>query len=60
MSKLEPNKKYKVIDDGLVNGYIIVTGKQLEYFIDQAYKELKSLKKWVLTIRISTPILHKL
>ena len=45
MSRLEPNKKYKVIDDGLINGYIIVPGKQLEYFIDQAYQELKSLKK---------------
>ena len=45
MSKLEPNKKYKVIDNGLINGHIIVTGKQLEYFINQAYKELKSLKK---------------
>ena len=45
MSRLKPNKKYKFIDDGLVNGYIVVTGKQLEHFIDQAYKELKSLKK---------------
>ena len=43
--KLEPTKKYKVIDDNLVNGFIVVTGKQLEYFIDQAYQELKSLKK---------------
>ena len=45
MPKLEPNKKYKVIDNGLVNGYIVVTGKQLEQYIDQAQKELKSLKK---------------
>ena len=45
MSRLKPNKKYKFIDDGLVNGYIVVTGKQLEQYIDQAYKELKSLKK---------------
>ena len=45
MSRLEPIKKYKVIDDGLIICYIIVTGKQLEYFIDQAYQELKSLKK---------------
>ena len=45
MSKLEPNKKYKVIDNGLINGHIIVTGKQLEYFINQAYKEFKNLKK---------------
>ena len=45
MSRLKPNKKYKFIDDGLVNGYIVVTGKQLEQYIDQAQKELKSLKK---------------
>ena len=45
MSRLKPNKKYKFIDDGLVNGYIVVTGKQLEQYINQAYKELKSLKK---------------
>ena len=45
MSRLKPNKKYKFIDDGLVNGYIVVTGKQLEQYIDQAYKEVKSVKK---------------
>ena len=45
MPRLEPNKKYKVIDNGLVNGYIVVTGRQLEHFIDQAYKEFKNLKK---------------
>ena len=39
--KLEPNKKYKVIDKDLVNGYIILTGKQIEKFIEDAYKELK-------------------
>ena len=45
MSKLEPNKKYKVIDDGLINGYIIVTGKQLEQFIKQAHDDVMRLKK---------------
>ena len=37
--KLEPNKKYKVIDNDLVNGYIILTGKQIEKPIEDAYKE---------------------
>ena len=39
--KLEPNKKYKVIDKDLVNGYIILTGKQIEKTTEDAYKELQ-------------------
>ena len=47
--KLEPNKKYKVIDKDLVNGYIILTGKQIEKTIEDAYKELQLEKnKWLL------------
>ena len=42
--KLQPNKKYKVIDKDLVNGYIILTGKQIEKTIEDAYKELKLRK----------------
>jgi|TARA_X000001382_G_scaffold36820_1_gene24360 hypothetical protein len=43
--KLEPTKKYKVIDDNLVNGFIVVTGKQLEQFIKQAHDDVMRLKK---------------
>ena len=43
--KLEPKKKYKVIDDNLVNGFIVVTGKQLEQFIKQAHDDVMRLKK---------------
>ena len=39
--KLEPNKKYKVIDNDLVNGYIILTGKEINKTIEDAYKELQ-------------------
>ena len=39
--KLEPNKKYKVIDNDLVNGYIILTGKQITKTLEDAYKELQ-------------------
>ena len=47
--KLQPNKKYKVIDKDLVNGYIILTGKQIEKTIEDAYKELQLKKnKWLL------------
>ena len=43
--KLEPTKKYKVIDDNLINGFIVVTGKQLEQFIKEAYDDVMRLKK---------------
>ena len=43
--KLEPNKKYKVIDNGLVNGYIILTGKEINKAIEDAYKEHINSKK---------------
>ena len=39
--KLEPNKKYKVIDDDLINGYQILTGKQINWPIENAYKQVK-------------------
>ena len=47
--KLQPNKKYKVIDNDLVNGYIILTGKEINRYIEDAYKELQMEKdKWLL------------
>ena len=47
--KLQPNKKYKVIDNDLVNGYIILTGKEINKAIEDAYKELQLEKeKWLL------------
>jgi len=43
--KLEPNKKYKVIDNDLVNGYIILTGKEITKTLEDAYKKLQSEKE---------------
>ena len=43
--KLEPNKKYKVIDNDLVNGYIILTGKQITKTLEDAYKKHINSKK---------------
>ena len=43
--KLEPNKKYKVIDDDLINGYQILTGKQINSLLENAYKQVKRSKK---------------
>ena len=33
--KLEPNKKYKVVDDDLINGYQVLTGKQLNSLLEK-------------------------
>ena len=43
--KLHPNKKYKVVDDDLINGHQVLTGKQLNSLLDTAYKHVKRSKK---------------
>ena len=43
--KLDPNKKYKVIDDDLINGYQILTGRQLNLLLETSYKQTRRLKK---------------
>ena len=32
--KFEPNKKYKVVDNDLINGYQVLTGKQLNFLLE--------------------------
>ena len=43
--KLEPNKKYKVVDDNLINGYQVLTGQQLNSLLETAYKQVMRSKK---------------
>ena len=43
--KLEPNKKYRFIDDDLINGSRVLTGKQLNKLIEEAYKDVMESKK---------------
>ena len=43
--KLEPNKKYKVVDNDLINGYQVLTGKQLNSLLEKSYKQVKRSKK---------------
>ena len=43
--KLEPNKKYRFIDDDLINGSCVLTGKQLNKLIEEAYKDVMESKK---------------
>ena len=37
--KLNPNKKYKFIDEDLINGFVVLTGKQLNAILEKSYKE---------------------
>ena len=37
--KINPNKKYKLIDEDLINGFVVVTGKELNAILEQSYKE---------------------
>ena len=37
--KINPNKKYKLIDEDLINGFVVVTGKELNAILEKSYKE---------------------
>ena len=41
---INPNKKYKVIDKDLVNGFVVVTGKELDAIFEKSYKEYMEKK----------------
>ena len=36
---IKPNNKYKLVDKDLVNGFVVVTGKELNAILEKAYKE---------------------
>jgi hypothetical protein len=36
---INPNKKYKFIDKDLINGFVVVTGKELNAILEKSYKE---------------------
>ena len=42
---IKPNKKYKIVDKDLVNGFVVVTGKELNAVLEESYKELMESKK---------------
>jgi len=37
--KINPNKKYKLIDEDLINGFVVVTGKELNEILEESYKK---------------------
>ena len=43
--KINPNKKYKLIDEDLINGFVVVTGKELNAILEKSYKEHMENKK---------------
>ena len=37
--KINPKQKYKFIDKDLVNGSVVLTGKELNAILEKSYKE---------------------
>jgi len=42
--KINPNKKYKLIDEDLINGFVVLTGKELNTILEKSYKEYMESK----------------
>jgi len=42
---IKPNKKYKLIDKNLINGFVVVTGNELNEILEKSYKEVMENKK---------------
>jgi len=36
---INPNKKYKFIDKDLINGFVVLTGKELNAILEESYKK---------------------
>jgi hypothetical protein len=43
--EINPNQKYKIVDKDLINGSFVLTGKELNIILDQAYKEVIKTKE---------------
>ena len=41
---INPNRKYKFIDKDLVNGFVVITGKELNTILEKSYKEYMEKK----------------
>ena len=42
--KINFNKKYKFIDKDLINGFVVLTGKELNAILEKSYKEYMEKK----------------
>tara|TARA_R100000353_G_scaffold175340_2_gene145403 strand:+ start:876 stop:1016 length:141 start_codon:yes stop_codon:yes gene_type:complete len=36
---IKPNKKYKLVDKDLINGFVVLTGKEFNAILEKSYKE---------------------
>jgi len=43
--KLNPKQKYKFIDKDLINGIVVLTGKELNEILEKSYKEHMESKR---------------
>ena len=43
--KLNPKQKYKLIDKDLINGFVVLTGKELKEILEESYKKHMESKK---------------
>ena len=41
---IKPNKKYKFVDKDLVNGFVVLTGKELNAILEKSYKQFMENK----------------
>ena len=42
--KIDPKQKYKIVDKDLINGFVVVTGQELNTVLEESYKELMESK----------------
>ena len=42
--KINPKQKYKFVDKDLVNGFVVLTGKELNAILEKSYKEYMEKK----------------
>ena len=45
--RINPNQKYKIVDEDLINGSFTLTGKELNKILEQSVKEVIKSKKEV-------------
>ena len=43
--KINPHQAYKIVDKDLINGSYVLTGKELNKILNQAYKEVIKSKE---------------
>jgi len=43
--KLNPKQKYKFIDKDLINGFVVLTGKEFNEILEESYKKHMENKK---------------